>query len=154
VLEPRLRLGVAAKRGLVVRALRHRGLQAPELGLDLEQVAGTRQRVLAERDVELERRSLVVEGDACPLGEREFAALQRRLGRDRAKQRGLPGTVRTRQRQAILAADRERDVLEQRIARELLAQFGCDEDGHDRGKGRSVGASAAAQPLRFRDSRE
>ena len=135
VLEPGLRLGVAAKRRLVVRALGHRGLQAPELALDLEQVAGAGERVLAERDVELERRPLVVERDARPLRERELAALQRRLAGDRAQQRGLPRAVRPRERQAILAADGERDVLEQRVAGELLAQLGCDEDGHDRAKG-------------------
>ena len=31
-----------------------------------------------------------------------------------------------------LRPDRERHVLEERVARELLAQLGCDEDGHGR----------------------
>ena len=76
VLESSLRLRVAAQRRLVVGAFRHGGLQAAQLALDVQQVTGAGERVLAERDVELERRPLVVERDPCPLREGELAALQ------------------------------------------------------------------------------
>ena len=127
VLEPRLRFGVAAEGRVVVCAFGHRGLKAPELVLDLEQVARAGQRVLAQRDVELERRALVVERDACALRERELSALNGGLAGDRAEQRRLAGAVRSGEREPVLAADGERDVLEQRIARELLPQLRCDE---------------------------
>ena len=131
VLEPRLRLGVPPKRRIVVCAVGHGGLETSQLVLDLEQVTCAGERVLAERDVELERWALIVERDSRALRECELAALERRLPRDRPQERGLAGTVRARERQPVLAPDRERDVLEQRVPRELLAQLGCDEDGHD-----------------------
>src|SRR6185436_13697889 len=60
VLELRLRLGVAPQRDVVVRAVRHRVLEPPELSLEVEQVASAGECVLAERDVEVEWRALVV----------------------------------------------------------------------------------------------
>jgi hypothetical protein len=73
-----------------------------------------------------------VERDSRSLLERELAALDRRLTRDRAQERRLAGAVGSGEREAILAPDREGHVVEQRIARELLAQLRCDEDGHGR----------------------
>ena len=46
------------------------------------------------------------------------------------QERRLAGTVRPGEREPILAPHGERDVLEQRIARELLPQLRCDEHGH------------------------
>ena len=136
VLELRLRLRVPAQRRRVVRALRHRLLEATELGLDVEEVARAGERVLAQRDVELERWALVVERDARSLRERELPALERGLAGDRAQERRLAGAVRAGQREPIAAADGERHVVEERVSGELLAQLGCDEDGHRR-KGRA-----------------
>jgi hypothetical protein len=44
----------------------------------------------------------------------------------------LPGAVRPCEREAVAAPDREGDTLEERIARELLPEVGCDEDGNRR----------------------
>jgi len=73
-----------------------------------------------------------VERDSRSLLERELAALDRRLTCDRAQERRLAGAVGSGEREPVLAPDRERHVVEQRIACELLAQLGCDEDGHGR----------------------
>ena len=158
VLEPRLRIGVAPKRLLVVRASGHRLLESPELAFELEQVARAGERVLAQRDVVLERGALVVERDPRALREGQLPALDRRLARDRAQERRLPRAVRACEREPVLAPDRERHVLEERVACELLAQLGCNEDGHGRprvegaggGLGRVHGLRrrARARPLR------
>ena len=132
VLEPGLRLRVAPQRRIAVVSVGHRLLEPAQLFLDLEQVTSARERVLAQADVELERRSLVVERDSRSLLERELAALDRRLACDRTQERRLAGAVGPGEREAVLAPDREGHVLEQRIARELLAQLRCDEDGHGR----------------------
>src|SRR3954470_1543696 len=50
-LEARVDVGVALQRGLVARA--HRGLEAPELGLELERLAAARQHVVAQGDAAL-----------------------------------------------------------------------------------------------------
>ena len=130
VLELPLRVRVAPQRPLVVRAGGHLALEAPELLLECEQVLRPRDGVLAQREVELARRALVVERDARALGERQLAALERDLARDRAEQRRLAGPVRARERQAVALSDRERHPVEEGVAGELLAQVGCDQDGH------------------------
>ena len=61
---------------------------------------------------------------------RELAALERRLADDRAQQRRLAGAVLAREREPLPAVDRERDPVEEGIAGELLAEIGCDQDGH------------------------
>ena len=81
VLEPRLRLGVAAERRGLVVAAGHRLLEPRELLLGRDQVAGAGERVLAQRQSPLERRPLVVQRDARPLLERELAAVQLGLAR-------------------------------------------------------------------------
>ena len=121
VLEPGLSLRVAPERRVLVGAFCHRLLERSQLVLHREQVTRPAQRILAERDVELERRTLVVQRDPCALRERELAALERRLARDRPQKRRLPGAVGARERQPVAPADREGDPLEKRIARELLA---------------------------------
>ena len=78
------------------------------------------------------RRALVVQRDARVLRERELAALERGLARDRPEQRRLAGAVRACEREPVAAAQPERDPVEERVARELLAQPGCDQDGHSR----------------------
>ena len=130
VLEPRLRLAVAAHRRVVVGAARHRLLELAQLLLDPHQVGGSRERVLPQREAAVARRALVVQRDARALLERDLAALDRRLADDRAQQRRLAGAVLARESEPLAAVDRERDPVEERVAGELLAEVGCDQDGH------------------------
>ena len=132
VLEPRLRGPVAAHRRVVVRATLHRLLELPQLLLDADEVGGARERVLAEREPAVARRPLVVERDPRSLLQRDLAALDRRLAHDRAEQRRLPGAVLPRQGEPLPAVDREGDSVEERVARELLAEVGRDQDRHAR----------------------
>ena len=75
-LEARLHAGVAVH-GLLV-AGGHRELQALELGLELQRLAGAREHVFPQAEVALARRALVVQGDARALREDELAAVDRR----------------------------------------------------------------------------
>ena len=60
VLEPRLRAGVPVEGGVVALTLRHLGLELLELAFEGEQVAAALKDVLAEAEVQLPRRPLVV----------------------------------------------------------------------------------------------
>ena len=143
VLEPRLRLAVAAHRRVVVHPARHRLLELAELLLDPDEVGGARERVLAQRQAPVARRALVVQRDPRALLQRELAALDRRLADDRAEQRRLAGAVLAREREPLAAVDRERDPVEERIPGELLAEVGSDQDGH----GTRVDAADVARPI-------
>ena len=79
VLEPGLRLAVAADCRRVVVACGHQLLQTPELHLQVDQVGCAGEDVFAEGQLELERRPLVVQRDSHALLEGEIAALQARL---------------------------------------------------------------------------
>ena len=83
VLEPCLRLAVAAHRCRVVCPRSHRLLQSLQLVLDAHEVGGARQGVLPERQLSVSRRPLVVQRDAGALLQRELSALQRRLADER-----------------------------------------------------------------------
>ncbi len=130
MLEPRLRCAVAAHRRVVVDAARHRLLELAELLLDPDQIGSARQRVLAERQAAVARGPLIVECDPGALLQCDLAALDRRLADDRAQQCRLAGAVLPCERKPLPTVDRERDPVEQGIAGELLAQIGCDQDGH------------------------
>ena len=140
VLEPRLCLAVPAQRRGSVVAARHRLLEPRELLLDGDEVARARERVLPERQALAARRALVVERDPRVLGERELAARQRGLADQGTEERRLARAVRARERQPVAPPQAERDPVEERVAGELLAETGCDQDGH-RPKGRRRGAS-------------
>src|SRR5262249_7953631 len=84
VLQPRLRLGVAVQRRLVVRAGGHRLLEARKLLLEPHEVARSGDDVLAERQVALERRPLVVQRHARSLLEGELAPVLLGLAREDA----------------------------------------------------------------------
>ena len=79
VLEPRLRVGVAAERLLVVGTAGHLALELTQLFLQREQVSRAGEHVLPERQLAISRRPLVVQGDTCAFREREVAALERGL---------------------------------------------------------------------------
>ena len=132
MLEPRLRLAVAAERCRVVRAPCHRLLEIPELLLDLHESCGAGDRVFAEREAAVTGRALIVQCDARALLECDLAALDRRFADQRAQKRRLAAAVLARERQPLTAVDRERDAVEERVAGELLAQVGGDQDGHRR----------------------
>ena len=132
VLEPCLGARVGGERRLVGRALRHRLLQARQFPLGGKQVGGAGEDVLAEAQVALDRRPLVVQRDACSLLDDELAALDARLAREHAQQCRLAGAVRSRERQPVTALELERHPVEEQVARELLAQVGGDHDGHAR----------------------
>jgi hypothetical protein len=83
VLERRLGFGVPAQSAVVVGACGHRRLEPAQLGLELEEVARSREGVLAQRDVEVERWPLIVERDARSLCERDLPALDRGFTCDR-----------------------------------------------------------------------
>ena len=76
VLESRLRLAVAAKRGGVVDASGHRALEPPELLFDRDEIARAGKRVLAEAQPLPTGWALVVERHPGVLGEGELASLQ------------------------------------------------------------------------------
>ena len=135
VLEPSLRSRVARKRLLPVVAGRHRRLQPPELLLEVDQVARARERVLAQRQAEIERRPLVVQRDPRSLVEDDLPRVVAGLAGEHPQQRRLARAVRAGQRQALAPLDLERDVVEEEPARELLAQLGSDHDGHCRRSG-------------------
>ncbi len=130
VLEARLRLGVASERLRAVVAGGHRFLQPPQLVLDRDQIGRSGEDVLAERHPALERRPLVVERDACALREGELAAVDLGLAGEHAQQRRLTGAVRPGERDPIAALDLEGHAVEEQVPGELLAQAGCDDDGH------------------------
>ena len=137
-----LRLGIAPQRRVAVVAGRHCLLEPLQLGLDCDQVGRAGDDVLAQRQAALQRRPLVVEGDARPFLERDLAALDARLAGERAEQRRLAGAVRAGEGDAVAALDLERDAVEQRIAGELLAKIGCDQDGHAYSVERAQGSTA------------
>ncbi len=132
VLEPRLRLGVAVERRLVVRAAGHRLLEPRELLLGRDEVARAGEDVLAQRHRLLERRPLVVQRDARPFLERELAAVLLRLAGEDPQQRRLAGAVRPGERDAVAPLDGERDAVEEDVPRDLLAEVRCDDDCHGR----------------------
>ena len=130
VLEPRLRLGIAASVCGPWSPRRHRLLEAPQLLLDRDEVGGAREDVLAQREAALQRRTLVVQCDARALRERELAAVDLGLAGEHAQQRRLAGAVRPGERDAVAALDLEGHAVEEEVAGELLAEVGCDDDGH------------------------
>jgi hypothetical protein len=139
VLEPPLRLRVTVERRLRVIACRHRLLEPAQLLLERDELPRTGEDVLAQRQLLLERRPLVVQRDAGSLLERELAAVLGGLAGEDPEQRRLAGAVRARERDAVAPLDGEGDAVEEDGPRELLAQIGSDHDGHDRLR---VGATA------------
>ena len=138
MLETGLRIGVAPQRGGVVATLGHRRLECTELVLQRHQVGCARQRVLAQRQPLLQRRTLVVQRDASPFREGDLARGDAGLPGEHAEQRGLAGAVGTRERDDISAIDAEGDAVEQEGARELLPEVGCDHDRHELQRRRAV----------------
>ena len=82
-----------------------------------------------------------MEGDTRPFLKRQVAALETRLAHERSEQRRLTGAVGPGERDAVAALDLERHPVEQRVAGKLLAEVGCNYDGHRcKGTGRGPGS--------------
>ena len=127
-LEARLHAGVAVH-GLLV-AGGHRELQALELGLELQRLAGARENVFPEAEVALARRALVVEGDARALREDELAAVDGGLSGQHPQQGRLARAVAPGDGHALAALELERDAAQQGLAGHVLGEIGSDEDRH------------------------
>ena len=131
VLELRLGRGVAAHRRGVVRAGRHRLLEPAQLRLDGGEVGRCpRGRSRAASCLLWAGGRWSCSAIRVPFAEREVAALERHLARERAQQCRLAGAVRARERQAVAPLDLERDAVEEDAARELLAKGRSDDDRH------------------------
>jgi hypothetical protein len=130
MLEPRLRLRVARECLLAVVAGGHRRLQSAQLLLQRDQVARTRQGVLAQRQSQIEGRTLVVQRHPRSLVEHQLPAVDARLAGQHPEQRRLAGAVGTGEREPLAPLDLEGDAVEQQSAGELLAQVGSDHDSH------------------------
>ena len=130
VLEPRLRAGVGVERGAVGGALGHRVLELGEPRLEVEQVLGAGQHVVAQAEVAVARRALVVQRDPHVLGEAQLAAVDRGLAGQHPQQRRLARAVAAGQRHPVAALEPERDAAQQRLARHVLGEVGGDDDGH------------------------
>jgi hypothetical protein len=68
---------------------------AAQLLLERDEIGGTPEHVIAEREIEVERRPLVVQRNASAFREHELAAVQVGLPREDPEQRRLAGPVRT-----------------------------------------------------------
>src|SRR5581483_953643 len=112
MLEARLGGGVPVERRLVVDAAGHRLLQLSELGLERDEVARPGEDVLAQRELLVERRPLVVEGDAGALLEGQLPSMLVRLAGEDAEERRLPGPVRAGKSHAVAPLDAEGDAVE------------------------------------------
>ncbi len=93
-----------------------------------------RQHVVAQRELALAGRALVVKRDARALLEGQLAAVDARLARDHPQQGRLARAVAARERHAVAALELERDTAEQRRARHVLVESACDHHGHVRVK--------------------
>ena len=124
--EPLLRGRVGAHRLLVRLARRHRPLEAGQLGLGLLHVGAAGEDVLAERDLGVARRALIVQGDPRPFLQGDAARVGRPLAGQHPQQRRLAGAVAPGQRHPLARLELEGDVREeQRAARVEVDRGGC-----------------------------
>jgi hypothetical protein len=130
MLEPRLRVRVAAERRLIVPAGSHLLLQIAQLPLGRHQIGRAREHVFAQRQPLVERRPLIMERNPRPLGEDQLAALVVGLAVEDPEQRRLAGAVWAGKRNPVATLDLERDAVEELPAGKLLAELGCDDECH------------------------
>ena len=133
VLERGLSVGIAAESRLSVVAVCHPLLQLRQLTLERHQLWSAREDVVTEGDVAVAWRALVVQRDLRPLRQHELAAVDRRLAEEHPQQGRLPGAVATGERHPVTALELEGDATQQRLAGDVLAQIGGDDDGHQLG---------------------
>jgi hypothetical protein len=73
-----------------------------------------------------------VERDARALGDDEFAGVDGGLAREHPQQRGLAAAVASGQGHAVSLLELERDAPQKRFPGNVLAEVGCDHNGHGR----------------------
>ena len=144
VLEARLGARVGGERRLV--AVGHRLREAREVLLDGDEVRAAAEDVVAQREVAVARRALVVQRDLAALLEGQVAAVDRRLAGEHPQQRRLAGAVAPGDRQPLTALELEGHAPQQRVAGHVLAEVGCDENGH----GSMVGRCAPSHRVTVR----
>jgi hypothetical protein len=113
-----------------VGAAGHGLLQAVQLLLDGHELGGAGEDVVAQREVPLPRRALVVQGDLGVALEDQLALVDGGLAGEHPQQRGLARAVAARQGQAVAPLELERHAAQQRLAGDVLAEVGGDEHGH------------------------
>jgi phytoene/squalene synthetase len=122
MLEPSLGLGVAAERRVVVSALGHRLLQRGQLVLDGHQLRRAGEDVVAQGEVTVAWRALIVQRHLGALAQHELAEVDRRLAGEHPQQRRLARPVAARQGHAVAALELEGDAAQQRLSRDVLAE--------------------------------
>ncbi len=130
VLEPLLSGGVGAQSLLAGLAVRHRRLEALQLGLRLEHLRPAGEDVLAERDRCFARWALVVQGDARPFLQDEAACVGGQLSRQHPQQGRLAGAVAAGERHPLARLELEGDAGEQQLAAHVDVEGGCGRDCH------------------------
>ena len=133
-LEPLLRPRVGRQRLVAAVALGHRLLQPGQLGLQRHRLHRAREHVVAQRQVALARRALVVQRHLGALLEAELADVVAGLAGQDPQQRGLARAVAARQRHPVAPLELERHAPEQGLARHVLAQIGCRDHCHCGGR--------------------
>ena len=128
--EPLLRRGVGAHRLLVGLALRHRLLQARQLRLGLLHVGAAGEDVLAEGDLGIARRSLVVQRDPRPFLQGDAAGVRRPLPGEDPEQGRLAGAVAPGERHPLARLELEGDVGEEQRPTRVDVDRGCGRDCH------------------------
>ena len=129
-LEPRLGRGVGVERRLAGRA-RHPRLEALQLGLDLQDPGQAGEDVLAQRQLPLARRTLVVQRNPDALAETERARVDPLLRGEDPQQGRLAGAVTAGERHPLARPEPERDVVEQLPCAYVLRQARGRDRRHD-----------------------
>ncbi len=129
-LEALLGLRVRAEGRLVVRAVGHRLLKPRQLALERGHLLRARQHVVAQAQVSLARRALVVQRHLRRLLDRELAPVDGRVAGQHPQQRGLARPVAPGQRHPVAALELERHAPQQRAAGDVLPEVRCDHYGH------------------------
>jgi hypothetical protein len=130
VLQPPLGARIPLERPGVVRPGRHLVLEDAEPLLERDQVGAASQHVVAQGQVALARRPLVVQRRPGAFLEHELAAVDRALSGRHAEQRGLARAVAPSEGHAVAPLELERDAAEQGSPRHILVERAGDHDGH------------------------
>ena len=109
---------------------RHRRLQSLQLRLRLQHLGAAGEDVLAERDLCLARRTLIVQGDARSFLQDEAAGIRVELTRQHAQQGRLAGSVASGERHPLTRLELEGDAFEQQLAAHVDVEAGCGGDRH------------------------
>jgi hypothetical protein len=130
-LETELRGGVGPHRLLDgLGRTGHLLLQARQLRLGVQHVGAAGEDILAERNVGVERRALVVQRHPRPFLQDETARVGRELPGQDPQQGRLAGAVASRKGHPLARLELEGDIGEERLAADVDVQGGCGGDRH------------------------